>query len=174
MSNISYSDKNEPFWEFDGEGDVLRGILEDVEWADWTYPDGREDRIPLAHIRTAEGTAPLWCWRTVLRKKLYAVNPQRGELLEITLGREVPKRDGTSYYLYRVRCPDRPDASRINWAAEAAGESPQLPAAPAAVQELPVEGEARELPAPDVEKVREAQAQHKASSQARLRGDTAA
>jgi hypothetical protein len=52
--------QGEPFWEFDGEGDVLRGVLEDGEIADWTHQDGREDRIPILTIRTAEGTARWW------------------------------------------------------------------------------------------------------------------
>jgi hypothetical protein len=145
--------KGEPFWEFDGEGDVLRGVLVDHDFADWTYHDGREDRIPLAHIRTAEGTAPLWCWHAVLRKKLFALNPQHGKLVEIALGREVAKRDGTSYYLYKVSCPDRREPNQVNWAAEAAGAAPQLPPGPVTEGELPVEGTARDPVAPTPEQV---------------------
>jgi hypothetical protein len=148
-------------WRFEGEGDVLRGTLDEVEFKDWVYDDGREDEIPLLTITTPDGkAATLWAFHAVLRRKLERLAPQIGEEVEITVGRErqLKRRPGT-YYEYTARCPNRPVTNRVDWGRRAAvtiegRRAPELPAG------NDVDGQAREAPIP--EEVRQAVAAHKA------------
>jgi hypothetical protein len=155
-------------WRFEGEGDVLRGRLEEVEFKDWVYDDGREDQIPLLTV-TADGkTATLWAFHAVLRRKLERLAPQIGEEVEITVGRErqLKRRPGT-YYEYTARCPNRPVTNRVDWGRRAAvtiegRQAPELgPGDGGSEVPADVDGLARP-PAPSVpDDVREAVAAHK-------------
>jgi hypothetical protein len=103
------------YWTLEGEGDVLRGVLEEVEFADYVRKDGSETRVPVLHIRAGEESAPYWAWHKVLQRKLRSLRPQLGEVVEITRGRERHKRDGTRYYEYGVRCPERSEPVGVDW-----------------------------------------------------------